>query len=96
MEVINVYRVGDAYGCFSNFAPYPIMLVGQRWPTGEDYFPAQGVHDPVYREVIRPATGPMTAARMGRDRQQPRCTDWKAIKDALMYDYSFGSGYRLR
>jgi hypothetical protein len=36
VEVINVYRVGDASGCFSNVAPYPIMLVGQRWPTSED------------------------------------------------------------
>jgi len=45
VEVINFYRVGDAYGCFSNFAPYPIMPAGRLWPTSEHYFPAQKFHD---------------------------------------------------
>ena len=31
--VINFYLVTDDYGCFSNFAPYPIQLDGKRWPT---------------------------------------------------------------
>jgi ribA/ribD-fused uncharacterized protein len=29
------YRVGDPYGEFSNFAPYPIRLKDREWPTNE-------------------------------------------------------------
>ncbi len=37
MEVINFYRVGDAYGCFSNFAPYPMTIAGQAdWAAIKD------------------------------------------------------------
>jgi predicted NAD-dependent protein-ADP-ribosyltransferase YbiA (DUF1768 family) len=40
-EIIRFYSVGDEYGEFSNFAPYPITLGGKRWPTSEHYFQAQ-------------------------------------------------------
>src|SRR5437660_1353100 len=39
--VINFYRTDDEYGCFSNFAPYPVELKGMVWPTSEHYFQAQ-------------------------------------------------------
>jgi ribA/ribD-fused uncharacterized protein len=57
-ETINFYRVSDDYGCFSNFAAYPIELDGQRWPTSEHYFLAQKFEDPHHQEAIRRETQP--------------------------------------
>lgn len=36
-NTIRFYNVGDAYGEFSNFAPYTIRLKGKKWPTVEHY-----------------------------------------------------------
>src|SRR5689334_9961193 len=52
-ETINFYSTGDEYGCFSNFAPYPIRLDGKSWPTSEHYFQAQKFEDAQHREAIR-------------------------------------------
>jgi predicted NAD-dependent protein-ADP-ribosyltransferase YbiA (DUF1768 family) len=41
VDSIKFYRLNDDYGEFSNFAPFPIQLDGQRWPTSEHYFQAQ-------------------------------------------------------
>ena len=68
-DVINFYSVGDEYGCFSNFAPYPIRLGGKIWPTSEHCFQAQKFEDQGQREAVRKAKSPMLAARMGRDRK---------------------------
>ena len=37
-DVINFYRASDEFGCFSNFAPYPVRIGGKVWPTSEHYF----------------------------------------------------------
>lgn len=55
MDVVNFYSVGDEFGEFSNFAPYPIALDGERWPTSEHYFQAQKFEDDAYRQKIRKA-----------------------------------------
>jgi hypothetical protein len=39
-EAITFYSVRDEYGCFSNFAPFPIQLGGKTWPTSEHFFQA--------------------------------------------------------
>ncbi|HEY7156864.1 MAG TPA: NADAR domain-containing protein [Gemmataceae bacterium] len=83
-EVINFYRVADEYGCFSNFAPYPIMLDGKRWPTSEHYFQAQKFDDPQHQEDIRRQKSPMIAARMGRDRKKKLRRDWESVKVSIM------------
>lgn len=84
MERIEFYRTSDEYGCFSNFAEYPILLDGKRWPTSEHYFQAQKFDDPSYREAIRKANSPMLAARMGRDRSKRLRRDWEGVKDEVM------------
>jgi predicted NAD-dependent protein-ADP-ribosyltransferase YbiA (DUF1768 family) len=38
MDIVNFYSVSDDFGQFSNFAPFPIALDGERWPTTEHYF----------------------------------------------------------
>lgn len=83
-NVIEFYNVGDAYGCFSNFAPYPIQLKGKIWPTSEHYFQAQKFAGTEHEEAIRQANSPMIAARMGRSRQRPLRPDWEQVKDDVM------------
>jgi ribA/ribD-fused uncharacterized protein len=83
-EVINFYSVSDDFGCFSNFAAYPIQLDGKRWPTSEHYFQAQKFEDPPHQENIRQTKSPMIAARMGRDRKKKLRPDWESVKVAIM------------
>ena len=83
-DVIRFYSTGDEYGCFSNFAPYPIRLEGKLWPTSEHYFQAQKFEDQQHQEAIRKANSPMIAARMGRDRKTKLRRDWESAKVAVM------------
>lgn len=80
MNVVRFYRVTDEFGEFSNFAPYPILLDGDRWPTSEHYFQAQKFLDAEYRGRIRGSRSPMIAARLGRSRKQPLRSDWESVK----------------
>jgi ribA/ribD-fused uncharacterized protein len=82
--VINFYREADAYGCFSNFAQYPIELDGRVWPTSEHYFQAQKYAGTEREETIRATKSPAMAARLGRDRGVPLRPDWEAVKDNVM------------
>ena len=51
---IYFYRESDAYGEFSNFARYPIVIHDVIWHTSEHYFQAMKFpHDPDYQEKIR-------------------------------------------
>src|SRR5438874_1586206 len=82
--VVNFYSVGDEFGEFSNFAPYPITLDGERWPTTEHYFQAQKFEDAAYRQKVRKANSPMIAARLGRDRRQKLWRDLESVKVGVM------------
>lgn len=84
-DVIRFSRVREPYGCFSNFAPYPVTMDGKEWPTSEHYFQAQKFHDEAYQEAIRAAKSPKEAARMGRDRSKPLREDWETVKDEVMH-----------
>ena len=84
VAVINFYRTGDEYGCFSNFAPYPLVLNEQVWLTAEHYFQAQKFAGTEHAELIRQEASPMIAARMGRDRTKPFRPDWESVKDVIM------------
>jgi ribA/ribD-fused uncharacterized protein len=83
-DVIQFYRVGDAYGCFSNFAPFPIELKGKTWPTSEHYFQAQKFVGTQHEEEIRLVKSPTVAARMGRSRKRPLRPDWEEVKVGIM------------
>lgn len=84
-EKICFYRVNDAYGCFSNFAPYPISVDGKVWPTSEHYFQAMKFLDAAHAKKIRETKSPMIAARMGRDRTVKIHADWNSRRDNVMY-----------
>src|SRR5438270_10156416 len=82
--IVQFYSVADEFGCFSNFAPYPIGLAGKVWPTSEHYFQAQKFEDAAHREAIRKAKSPMLAARPGRDRKSKLRRDWESVKVSVM------------
>jgi ribA/ribD-fused uncharacterized protein len=68
-EAIRFYSVNEAYGAFSNFAPYPIRIKGKTWATSEHYFQAKKFARTAYEEEIRKAKSPMKAAELGRSRK---------------------------
>jgi len=84
MDAINFYLKSDEFGQLSNFAPFPIELDGERWPTSEHYFQAQKFEDEAYRQKIRKTSSPMQAARLGRDRKQKLRGDWESVKIGIM------------
>jgi N-glycosidase YbiA len=81
---IRFYRVGDDYGLFSNFAPYPVWLDGKRWPTSEHYFQARKFSGAEQKEAIRLTRSALVAARMGRDRKWTPLPDWDEVRDHVM------------
>lgn len=81
---IYFYSDRDAYGEFSNFSRYGIEMDGKWWKTTEHYFQAQKFDDENYREKIRLASDPKTAANLGRSRDVPIRSDWEYIKDNVM------------
>ncbi len=83
-DVVRFYSVTGEYGVFSNFAPYPIVLDGRRWPTSEHYFQAQKFEDRVSQEAIRKVASPMVAAQRGRDRRRKLRRDWERVKLGVM------------
>jgi ribA/ribD-fused uncharacterized protein len=84
MNQILFYRVNEPYGEFSNFAPFPVKLNGQTWPTTEHFFQAQKFAGSEHEHVIRKANSPMTAAHLGRSRKLPLRRDWESAKDNVM------------
>lgn len=86
MTEIKFYRVNDAYGYMSNFAPCPFELNGKVWPTSEHYFQAQKFLDETIQEKILLLESPMDAALEGRNRQNPLREDWESVKDDIMYN----------
>ena len=84
MRIINFYKVQDEFGCFSNFAAYPVELDGKVWPTSEHYFQAQKFAGTEFEDEIRRIKSPMMAARAGRDRGKPLREDWELVKDEVM------------
>lgn len=84
MDVIRFYRPSQAYGEFSNFAPFPIEVDGLTWPTSEHYFQAQKHAGTAYAEQIRRAPTPTDAASLGRDRAHPMRRDWYGVRDDAM------------
>ena len=84
MDAIHFYSVGDDFGQFANFAPFPIHLDGERWPTSEHYFQAQKFDAEHYRQEIRKANSPMIAAQLGRSRKVKMRRDWESVKEGIM------------
>ncbi len=83
-EILDFYSVKNAYGEFSNFALFPLVIDGVDWPTSEHYYQAHKYTDPELMERVRQAKTPMEAALMGRDPNIPKREDWDTYKDIAM------------
>ena len=84
MSTVKFYSSRGEYGCFSNFAPYPIRLKGRTWPTSEHYFQAQKFAGTEREELVRRAKRPHEAARLGRDRSARLRRNWERVKLSVM------------
>jgi ribA/ribD-fused uncharacterized protein len=89
LRVIKFYHVEEEYGCFSNFAWYPIKPKGKIWLTSEHYFQAQKFAGSKHEEAIRLTESPKAAAKMGRDRRKSLRSDWEVVKDDIMREAVF-------
>ena len=83
-SVLNFYSTKEAYGEFSNFALYPIVVDGINWPSSEHYYQAHKYIDPDLMEKVRAAKTPYDATVIGRDPTIPKRPDWDVYKDIAM------------
>lgn len=82
---IYFYRESDAYGEFSNFARYPIIIDNVLWHTSEHYFQAMKFpHDPDYQEKIRTIKECHIIKKLGGNRQIKLRSDWEDVKENIM------------
>ena len=82
---INSYKESDAYGEFSNFARYPIVIHNVIWHTSEHYFQAMKFpHDPEYQEKVRTTKRCHDINILGSTRQIKLRPDWEDVKENIM------------
>jgi N-glycosidase YbiA len=81
---IRFYLKRDPYGCFSNFAPYPVEIGGRIWKTTEHYYQAQKYAGTEYEEIIANLEAPFRAKMMAKKEGLPKRKDWYDIKFDVM------------
>jgi ribA/ribD-fused uncharacterized protein len=81
---INFFSKSETYREFSNFAPFPIELDGQSWPSTEHYYQAQKFSDPELQQKIRAAKKPVIAKKLALKHRNKACLDWAETKDVVM------------
>jgi len=82
---IHFYKESDAYGEFSNFARYPIVIDDVMWYSSEHYFQAMKFpHDRDYQEKIRTTKACHDIKRLGATRQIKLRPDWEDVKENIM------------
>ena len=82
---IHFYKESDAYGEFSNFARYPIVIDDVMWYSSEHYFQAMKFpHDRDYQEKIRTTKACYKIKRLGHTRQIELRPDWEDVKEDVM------------
>jgi N-glycosidase YbiA len=70
---------------FSNFWPASFLLDDKRWPTVEHYFQAKKFPtDPSIQEIIRSASSPFLAKRLGRTCSVHFDAAWEDHKEDIM------------
>ena len=81
---IRFYLKRDPYGCFCNFAPYPVEIDGKIWKTTEHYYHAQRFAGTEYEEIIRNIKTPFQAKEVAKSGIYPRRSDWFDVKFEIM------------
>lgn len=82
---VKFYSRKNSYGEFSNFALFPIKVDNKIWGTSEHYYQAHKYDQSNLQEYVRQAKTPEEAAKRGRKKELPKRTNWKQIKDQIMY-----------
>jgi N-glycosidase YbiA len=85
---IYFYKVGNPYGCFSNFSPHLIHCFGKQWPTVEHFYQANkfvGTKQEHLIEIIRQVKTPEEAAAIGRNTTNHIRYDWDNVKKNIMW-----------
>ncbi|MEZ0297673.1 MAG: NADAR family protein [Candidatus Methylacidiphilales bacterium] len=81
---IRFYSTNAPFGEFSNFADYPVVIDGLKWPTSEHYFQACKFTHEDYQERIRLARTADKAARLGRSRSVRIHRNWLKMRNDAM------------
>src|SRR4051794_6956827 len=81
---IRFFSQSETHREFSNFAPFPVELDGQSWPTSEHYYQAQKFADPELQAKIRNAAKPIIAKSIADAHRNKVRPDWDVVKDAVM------------
>ena len=81
---IRFYLKRDPYGCFCNFASYPVEIDGRMWKTTEHYYHSQRFAGTEYEEVIREIKSPFQAKEIAKSGIYPRRSDWFDVKFDIM------------
>ena len=82
---IYFYKESDAYGEFSNFARYPIVIDDVMWYSSEHYFQAMKFpHDLEYQDKIRTTKACRDIKILGRNGQMKLRPDWEDVKEDVM------------
>lgn len=84
VAILDFYSNKDPYGEFSNFAPYPVFVDEEWWPTSEHYYQAHKYTEKELIKWVQFAQTPMEAALRGRDKSKPKRSDWEQKKDEFM------------
>lgn len=82
--ILDFYSTQKPYGEFSNFAPFPVFVDGEWWPTSEHYYQAHKYESKDLIAWVQAAPTPMEAALRGRDKNIPKRADWEQRKDEFM------------
>lgn len=82
---VKFYSRKNPYGEFSNFALFPIKVDGKMWGTTEHYYQAHKYDQTKLQEYVRQAQSPEEAAKRGRNKKLPKRSNWKQVKDEVMY-----------
>ena len=81
---IRFYLKTDPYGCFCNFARYPVEIDGNVWKTSEHYYHAQRFAGTEYEEIIREIKTPFQAKAVAKSGIYPKRSDWLDVKFDVM------------
>lgn len=83
---IRFYLKRDPYGCFSNFAGYPVTIGGKVWKTTEHYYQARKYAGTEYEEIIASLEAPFRAKKMAKKEGLPKRKEWYEVKFDVMME----------
>ncbi|SNS69128.1 hypothetical protein SAMN06893096_106229 [Geodermatophilus pulveris] len=84
MDELRFFAPDEEFFEFTNFAPFPVLIEGLRWPTTEHYFQAAKFADAGLRERIRTCPSPRAALDLARQLHRHVRRDWMSVRVDVM------------